>query len=48
MFTTYGELLESFLEITAPLRDEENSAVFFDTANRVYRPRLARELTRLN
>ncbi|MBD7995719.1 amidohydrolase family protein [Arthrobacter sp. Sa2CUA1] len=38
MFATYGELLGSFLDITSSLSDAGKSAVFFDTANRVYRP----------
>ena len=38
MFATYGELLGSFLDITAALSDADKSAVFFETANRLYRP----------
>jgi predicted TIM-barrel fold metal-dependent hydrolase len=38
IFATYGDLLGSFLDITAHLTDAEKSAVFFGTANRIYRP----------
>jgi predicted TIM-barrel fold metal-dependent hydrolase len=41
MFASYGRLLDSFLDITSVLTPAEQSAVFFGTADRVYRPVIA-------
>ncbi|MET4638897.1 amidohydrolase family protein [Mycetocola sp. 2940] len=40
MFTSYGDMLDGYLEITSSLPDEQQKAFFHDTAERIYAPSL--------